>query len=165
MMKSGNFFNQDWTEQVTLPVKRVGTQWEFLYGGDVPVKDGTLGELTLSANQIVDQRFRERVTAELTVKVLDEGSPLLVALSDRSRNGARVGTWPKEDVYELTLGTTRLERILLGHQKERPSRELLSDPPERGGLWLKRKGLERTDRKSTRQNSRHKLAVRLPSSA
>lgn len=39
---SSNYFDADWTEKVTLPVKRVGAHWEFFYGGDVPVREGTL---------------------------------------------------------------------------------------------------------------------------
>lgn len=42
---SGSYFDPNWTEKVTVPVKRVGERWEFFYGGDVPVKEGTLGEL------------------------------------------------------------------------------------------------------------------------
>ena len=48
---SGSYFDPDWAAKVTVPVKRVGERWEFFYGGDVPVKEGTLGELTLSAEQ------------------------------------------------------------------------------------------------------------------
>lgn len=44
---SSNYFDADWTDKVTLPVKRVGAHWEFFYGGDVPVREGTLAELTL----------------------------------------------------------------------------------------------------------------------
>ena len=46
---TGNFFDPLWTSKVTVPVKRVGDLWEFFYGGDVPVKEGTLGELSVSA--------------------------------------------------------------------------------------------------------------------
>lgn len=49
---SSNYFDADWTEKVTLPVKRVGAHWEFFYGGDVPVREGTLAELTLDARDI-----------------------------------------------------------------------------------------------------------------
>jgi len=55
------FFDPDWRAKVT-PVKRVGSQWEFFYGGDVPVKDGTLGELTISADSITNEAFRKRVS-------------------------------------------------------------------------------------------------------
>ena len=62
---SGSYFDPDWTAKVTVPVKRVGERWEFFYGGDVPVKEGTLGELTLSADRITDEGFRKRVMQEL----------------------------------------------------------------------------------------------------
>ncbi|MDO9224474.1 MAG: hypothetical protein Q8M09_19050 [Pseudomonadota bacterium] len=140
---SGNYFDPDWSTKVTMPVKRVGDRWEFFYGGDVPVKEGTLAELTLSADQITDERFRQRVTQELAVKILDEGAPLLVALSDRSHGGNRVGKWPHPFPLNVPPGTTRWECITLGPCKAKSGQpELL---PERGGLWLKLKGLERCE--------------------
>ncbi|WP_341667091.1 hypothetical protein [Alcaligenes sp. SDU_A2] len=144
-MKSGCAFDQDWTAQVTLPVKRVGTNWEFLYGGDIPVKDGALGDLTINLSQITDENFRERVSAEICVQILEEGTLLLVALSDQSRRGMRLGRWPKEDVYSLPLGTTRLERITLGPPKRNRVEGQPIKDSERSGLWLKLKGLDRCE--------------------
>lgn len=148
---SGNYFDPLWTAKVTVPVKRVGERWEFFYGGDVPVKEGTLGELSLNANQITDERFRQRVSQELTVKILEEGQALLVALSDRSSNGGPIGKWP--DVYPVSVppGTTRFERITLGPPKPKVRDRLKAVQPEldgvaeTGGLWLKLKGMERTE--------------------
>lgn len=142
---SGSYFDPDWTAKVTVPVKRVGERWEFFYGGDVPVREGTLGELTLSANQITDESFRQRVMQELTVKILDEGTELLVALSDRDTNGRRAGAWPESYPPNVPPGTTRFERIWLGPVKKKPDEELLDNALERGGLWLKLKGLERCE--------------------
>ena len=142
---NGSYFDPDWTAKLTVPVKRVGERWEFFYGGDVPVREGTLGELTLSADQITDENFRQRVTQELTVKILDEGTVLLVALSDRDSNGRRVGTWPDSYPPNVPPGTTRFERIWLGPVKKKPDEELLDPEFERGGLWLKLKGLERCE--------------------
>lgn len=142
---SSNYFAPDWTAKVTVPVKRVGERWEFFYGGDVPVREGTLGELTLSANQISDERFRQRVSQELTVKILEEGAPLLVALSDRSRGGAHIGTWPDIDQPSVPAGTTRFERVTLGPCKPKSVQPELDGIREAGGLWLKLKGLERSE--------------------
>ena len=142
---SGSDFDPDWTAKVTVPVKRVGERWEFFYGGDVPVREGTLGELTLSAEQITDESFRQRVMQELTVKILDEGTELLVALSDRDANGRRVGAWPEWYPPNVPPGTTRFERIWLGPVKKKPDEQPLDPAPERGGLWLKLKGLERCE--------------------
>lgn len=147
---SDNIFDPDWTEKVTVPVKRVGETWEFFYGGDVPVRDGTLGELTIDASAIHDETFLRRVTTEATFKILDEKTPLLVALSDRSRHGGRVGPWPPDKEYPLSLplGTTRLARITLGPPKSKVSTATNAQQPllpENGGLWLRLKGLEKCE--------------------
>jgi len=142
---SSNYFDPDWTAKVTVPVKRVGERWEFFYGGDVPVREGTLGELSLSANQITDENFRKRVSQELVVKILEEGAPLLIALSDRSRGGARIGTWPDIDLPSITAGTTRFQCVTLGPCKAQGAQSELRGIAETGGLWLKLKGLERTE--------------------
>lgn len=142
---SGSYFDPDWTAKVTLPVKRVGERWEFFYGGDVPVKEGTLGELTVNADRITDERFRQRVTQELSVKILDEGTELLVALSDRDTNGRLSGDWPDPRPLKVPPGTTRFVRVWLGPARKRAEEPALDAPPEPGGLWLKLKGLERCE--------------------
>ena len=144
--KKDNFFDPLWSEKTTVPVKRVGDRWEFFYGGDVPVKDGTMGELTISTNQISDPKFLQRVTKEATFKVLEEGTPLLVALSDRSQNGSQIGPWPEPYPLNVPPGTTRWEQVKLGPPPKKipplPQAALL---PDTGGLWLKVKGLERCE--------------------
>lgn len=147
--KKANYFDPLWSEKTTVPVKRVGDKWEFFYGGDVPVKDGTLGELTISTNQIADPAFLQRVTTEMTVKVLEEGASLLVALSDRSKNGNRIGEWPKPVPPKVPPGTTRWAIITLGPPPKSivpPQADLI---PKTGGLWLKVKGLERCELSSS----------------
>ena len=143
--KSDNYFDPLWSEKTTVPVKRVGDRWEFFYGGDVPVKDGTMGELTISTNRISDPTFLKRVTQEVTFKVLEQGTPLLVALSDRSKNGGQIGNWPKSLSVDVPAGTTRWVEVKLGAPQKKvavPQTDLI---PETGGLWLKIKGLERCE--------------------
>lgn len=140
-----NFFDSDWTAKVTVPVKRVGERWEFFYGGDVPVKEGTLAELTLSADRITNAQFKQRVMQELTVKILDEGTEQLVALSDRDTNGGLAGEWPTPRPLALPAGTTRLERVWLGPVRHREGEPPLNSDMARGGLWLRLKGLERSE--------------------
>ncbi len=147
--KNDNYFDPLWSDKTTVPVKKVGDRWEFFYGGDVPVKDGTMGELTIDKNQISDPAFLQRVTTELTVKVLEEGAPLLVALSDRSQHGNRIGKWPTPIPLNIPPGTTRWERVILGSSTKKippPQADLI---PETGGLWLKVKGLERCELSSS----------------
>ncbi len=142
---SSNYFAPDWSAKVTVPVKRVGERWEFFYGGDVPVREGSLGELTLCASQISDERFRQRVSQEFVVKILEEGAPLLFALSDRSRGGARIGTWPDIDPSSVPAGTTRFERVTMGPCKPKSVQPELDGIRETGGVWLKLKDLERSE--------------------
>ena len=56
-MKPNNLYDPYWQPQVTVPVKRVNDRWEFFYGGDVPVKEGTLGELRIMTTAITDEVF------------------------------------------------------------------------------------------------------------
>lgn len=144
---NGSYFDPDWTEQVTVPVKRVGERWEFFYGGDVPVKEGTLGELTFSASQISGEEFRRRVTTELTFKVLEEGTPLLIALSNRGKTNPYSDYEPRFFPQGIPAGTSQWERIYLGPPKksanDNPRQQELI--PETGGLWLKFRGFERCE--------------------
>ena len=144
--KRDNFFDPHWSEKTTVPVKRIGDRWEFFYGGDVPVKDGTIGELTISTNQISNPTFLQRVTQEAMFKVLEEGTPLQVALSDRSDNGKHIGKWPEPDPVGFPPGTTRWEKVILGPPpKKMPPPSQADLIPETGGLWLRIKGLERCE--------------------
>lgn len=38
---SNSFFDPDGRPKVTVPGKRVRERWEFFYGGDVPVQEGS----------------------------------------------------------------------------------------------------------------------------
>lgn len=146
---SENYFDPLWTEKTTVPVKRVGDRWEFFYGGDVPVKDGTMGELTISTNQISAPTFLQRVTKEATFKVFEEGTPLLVALSDRSQSGGRIGVWPTPFPLNVPRGTTRWAQVKLGPPSKGISPSQGDLTLETGGLWLKVNGLERCELSSS----------------
>jgi hypothetical protein len=126
-------------------VKRVGDRWEFFYGGDVPVREGALGELTLNADQITDDSFKHRVTQEAVVRILDEGTELRVALCDRSTAGSLFGDWPSPYPSAVPAGTTRFESVWLGPVKRSRDALSLDESLERGGLWLKLKGMERCE--------------------
>lgn len=72
---------------VRVPVKWVNGHWELLYGGGIPVKEGTLGELRLDVSQIEDERFLTAVTKKTKIQILDEGVELRVALTIQSPLG------------------------------------------------------------------------------
>lgn len=144
---SDSYFDPEWVSKVTVPVKRVGDRWEFFYGGDVPVVEGTLGELTFSSHQISDEVFRQRVTSEATFKVLEEGCTLLVALNDRVSTDYYAGFESKHFPQGIPPGTSRWERVQLGPpRKKNDAKASQSDLfAETGGLWLTLKGLEKCE--------------------
>lgn len=143
-MGEDDFFDASWVEKVTLPVRRVGSGWQLYYGGDIPAREGALGDLTLNAHDIVDEQFMDRMTQELQVKVLDEGTELLVALIDRDTEGQLVG-FPEERPRGVPMGTTRFERIRLGPAERDAGVDADAEGPLPGGLWLKVKGLQRCE--------------------
>jgi hypothetical protein len=144
---SQNPFDPFWKSKVTVPVKRVGGVWEFFYGGGVPIKDGALGELTVNADEITDADFHKRLTQELTVKILNEGSELLVGLSDPEPGRPRNACWPDPFPFNVPMGITRFEPVTLGPLRPgyRTKDVEAAGSPERGGLFLKLKGLERCE--------------------
>lgn len=145
---SDNYHDPLWTAKVSVPVKRVGDRWEFFYGGDVPVKDGTLGELTLSADQISDDGFRQRVTAEASFQVLEEGTTLLVALSDRLRCTPYAEFGAQHFPQGIPPSTSCWEHVRLGPPRKNKVKSQVAQQefvPETGGLWLRLKGLDKCE--------------------
>jgi hypothetical protein len=142
---TGTYHDPAWTEKVTIPVKRVGDQWEFFYGGPVPVKDGAVGELVLSAGQVTDKAFLKQMQQQALVKVLPEGTELWVALSDQTESKISVAQNELIDRSDLPAGTTRFESVFLGPAKKNVTSGSLFEDPGNGGLWLKVKGLDKTD--------------------
>ena len=133
--------------QITLPVKRVGDRWEFLYGGDIPVVDGVQANLTISIHQITDEQFLARVNQDVRVKVLNQGTRLLIALVDKNDNQTLGKKWQGALPVRLPPGTTRLEEVFLGERKEQKSAELNDevDADQHGGLWLRIRGLNKSE--------------------
>ena len=141
-------YDHDWTRKLTLPVKMVNGQWEFLLGGSVPVKDGTLAELTVPLDRITDAEFAKRVTAESTVKVLPAGSTLYVALSDRASAMQSAKRFKDLAIdYEYFPGDyARFVAISIGPPTEQQTKQRgLFEEEKEGGLFLRQVGLDRTE--------------------
>jgi len=142
---TGTYHDPSWTDKVTIPVKRVGDQWEFFYGGPVPVKDGAVGELVLSASQVTDKSFLKQLQQQALVKVLPEGTELWVALSDQTESKISAVQSELIDRSDFPAGTTRFESVFLGPAKKKVTAGGLFEEEGSGGLWLKVKGLDKTD--------------------
>lgn len=129
------------TKYITLPVKFVDGQWELLYGGPTGIADGTYGELRVSLQSIKDKTLRHRLTQTEAVRVLPQGTELLVALSDRSEAGAKLIDHIDGVVHDWIPGCTRYASIHLGD----PSDTSRQFDAESGGLWIRQRGVDKTD--------------------
>lgn len=130
----------DSADYITLPVRLVDGHWELLYGGKTGIRDGAYGELRVLLASIEDTQLRNRLARTVTVKVLNQGTELLVALRDRNASYN-----PDKTTYidprELPAGCTRLEKIWIGP----PSRSTSRIEPKEGGLWIRQRGVDKTD--------------------
>lgn len=141
-------YDQDWTRKLTLPLKLVNGQWEFLFGGAVPVKDGTVADLTVSLDRITDAEFAKRVTAESTVKVLQACTKLYVALSDRASALQPANKFEHIDIdpHYLPRGYSRFLPITIGPPTDQQTKQRgLFEKETEGGLFLRQFGLDRTE--------------------
>lgn len=127
-------------EYVTLPVKLEDGRWALLYGGCTGVREGTCGELRVPLSSIEDDEIRKRLTRTVTVKVLDEGDELIIALRDRQVQ-QRTPEWPPIDRADLPNGCTRFARVRIGPPSDRTARF----GAQHGGLWIRQRGIDRTD--------------------
>ena len=100
--------------------------------------------MTIESSQIIDKKFLDMLNREVTVQVFEENASLLVALSDPQRSLPWTNEISQKQVYELPPGTTRLERVLLGPPKKTNIGQG-SLIEIKGGLWLKQKGLEKSE--------------------
>lgn len=126
---TASYQDTDWSKQVTIPIRRGGC-WVFCYGGDVPVRDGALGHLTVGAAQISDKNFLQRLQRPAAVKVLKEGAPFLVALSERMQGVHLPGDLRKLVNRNDLPAKSGVTQFKLDGQADDDS----------GGLWLKFKG-------------------------
>ena len=130
----------DSVDYVTLPVKLVDGTWELLYGGTTGIKNGTYGELRVAVSSIEDEAVRQRLTQVVTVKVFDEDTELLVALRDRKQPQS-LSSRPAIDRVDVPMGCARFESIRIGAT----TRSTEHVDPTHGGLWIRQRGVDRTD--------------------
>jgi len=74
-------YYDDHLPSVKIPVRLINGSWEFFYGGPVPVEEGTMGDLVIARPKITDPKFAEKLNKKYTVKILDQGTKLFVALT------------------------------------------------------------------------------------
>jgi len=144
-----NIYDHD---PIRIPVKLVDGQWEYFYGGHLPIKNGSIGDLLVDKVAVEDQKFLAQLKRASKHKILEVGTPLLVALTIKQpsnltdelkkhlqpadEKGPKLG-----DAYYYTLRSdnTRFIKITISGPTERQKR---SDPEEKGGVWIHLEGLQ-----------------------
>ncbi len=138
-------------DPIRIPVKLVEGQWEYFYGGGLPVSNGTVGDLIVDKSSIEDNKFLANLKRGSKHKILEPGTQLLVAVTVKQppdigqklkahllpmgSAGPNLG-----DAYYRTprSADTRFVEISIGGPTERQKRH---DPNEDGGVWLHVEGL------------------------
>ncbi len=143
-----NFFDDI---PIRIPVKLVDDKWEYFYGGELPIKNGTIGELVVEKHSIEEKDFLAQLKRKSKHQILKVGTPLLVALTIKrladipeniqchllpvGKDGPELG-----DIYYHTLRSagTRFIRITISGPTARQIRE---DLKAEGGVWIELEGL------------------------
>ncbi len=128
-----------------IDVKYVQGHWEFIGGGGIPVKEGAIGELRVSKSMIYDPEFLSNLTVKTKIKILDEDTPLYIAMRTNYQDGLPVEI--KKillPISQLKLSTTtsinlasELVPVILGKPTEGQKR----NGEISGGLWLHMEGM------------------------
>ncbi len=143
-------------EPVRIPVKLVDGQWEFFYGGGLPIKNGTVGDLLIDKDAIEDKKFLSQLKRHSKHKILETGAELLVALTikqgglldkqlDETLKSQLLSARDKKlmlgDAYFFTTRSpdTRFVKIHIAGPTKGQKR---LNPAESGGVWLHLQGLQ-----------------------
>lgn len=133
---------------IRIPVKLVNGQWEFFYGGALPIQDGAIADLVIEKSDIKDDLvgkvFSDYLTRKSEYKILEEDTSLLIALTidknsqwnESSKDFFKV--MPNQlglDYYDTTRSPqTKFVKVTIG----KPTSRQLGKHPllNEGGLWL-----------------------------
>lgn len=104
------------------------------------MREETYGELRVLASAIEDEDVRTRLTRTATAKVLEEGTELRVPPRDQDRK-IPLQDQPQIDLVDRPSGCKRFCRIRIG----KVSRGTAAIDSRRGGLWIRQRGVGRTE--------------------
>jgi hypothetical protein len=154
-MKEGTMKKGPVGRRVRIPVRLVEGKWEFLFGGEVPVKNGTGAELVVNRSSIADPSFLEKLNFKEAHKVLDENSCLLVELNDKYgyppaeivRKHLKRREELEDDVMTETIDPkTYFVEVWIGAANENQQKRLDTTS---GGLWMVTQGFDSIGLEST----------------
>jgi hypothetical protein len=129
-----------------IPVRFLGGVWECAHGGKVPVSEGTEAELKVSRHRITDPVFAAAFEAKEKYRILDEGAPLLIAVTIRSETPpppnlsshlipykTLAPDMPFYEMFGLGLNGLHFVQVRIAGPNNRQRLDLGTQD---GGLWL-----------------------------
>ena len=132
------------SKTIRVPVKLVDGRWELLYGGDVKVKEGAVGDLHLDQMYFSDKKFLKALTFKRSVAILLPGTELRVALTIKPDLDSKLRDFllPRDatrHTHSSKLSVdTRFVPIHLGGPTDAQRKKKV----EQGGLFLLLEGME-----------------------
>lgn len=129
-----------------IPVKFVEGNWEYFYGGAIPVIEGCIGDLVVAQHAVTEPRFVQSLRRKAIHRVLPEGTQLRVALTIRSKLPADLAKLlvkaQSEEMgaayYEVVRAAeTQFVPVTIGKPSVQAAKRLKSDE---GGVWLHLEG-------------------------
>ena len=131
-----------------IPVKLVDGHWEYFYGGDLFIRNGSVGDLIIDAGAIENGGFLEHLKRKSKFKILDAGTELLVALTIKEKssiddrlqqylipmNAIQLGIHAP---YSSVAHYMTFVKVIIG---EPTASQIKAHPTETGGVWLQLEG-------------------------
>lgn len=130
--------------KVKFPVHFVDGHWELLYGGSIPVAEGTYADLTLEADALSDPEFREAVTRRNSVLILKAGTELLIALKPAKELSPSITKHLREAPPKIDFfrdGRIGRDHRFVSVRLSVPTKQQNRRNINSGGLWLRIDGL------------------------
>jgi hypothetical protein len=132
------------SKTIRVPVKLVDGRWELLYGGDVKVDEGAIGELHLDQMYFSDKKFLKALTFKRSVAILQPGTELRVALTIKPDLDSKLREFllPRDAMRHTRSSKlsvdTRFAPVHLGGPTDAQRKKKI----EKGGLFLLLEGME-----------------------
>ncbi len=135
-----------------VPVMIVDGKLKYIYGDELPLKNGTVGDLIIDEIAITDNNFKSLLKRKSAYKILDVDSELLVALTIKpgfKLDKKLIEHLKKINSQDIILGTpyyhtlrssdTQFVKIQINGPTDKQKK---TSPAELGGIWLHLEGLQ-----------------------
>jgi hypothetical protein len=132
------------SKTIRVPVKLVDGRWELIYGGDVKVEEGAIGELHLDQMYFSNKKFLKALTFKRRVAILQTGTELRVALTVKPDLDSRLRDFllPRDDTRHTHSSKLSVDSRFVSIRLGGPTDAQRKKNVEQGGLFLLLEGME-----------------------